>query len=259
MKNIAFFLLAVCLWSCGGASDEPTKGTEEASTTADTAAWIINQSIAAHGGDKIENSRIAFDFRDRHYISDRQGGQFTYERIWQDTSGDQYRDVLTNEKLYREINGEKVTLTAKDSAAYANSTNSVLYFALLPYYLNDPAVQKSYLGRGDIKGQQYHKIKVTFRQEGGGKDYEDEFVYWIHPEELTMDYLAYNYITDGGGARFREAYNVRHIEGIRFADHVNYKPLPDTRAVETFDHLFNQGQMEELSRIETENIEVQLR
>lgn len=257
MKNIWFLLLLSILYSCGTENGDPVNQNTEGPST-DSATWIVNKAIAAHGGEKIENSRIAFDFRDRHYVSDRKGGQFTYERIWQDTSGDNYRDVLTNEKLYREINGEKVILSAKDSSAYANSTNSVLYFALLPYFLNDPAVRKSYLGKGMIKGQSYYEIKVTFRKEGGGKDYEDEFLYWIHPEQFTMDYLAYNYITDGGGARFREAYNVRNIKGIRFADYINYKPTSDTRAVETFDELYNQGELVELSRIDSENIEVDL-
>lgn len=258
MKNICFLLLLGALYSC---SSEPgrTAENEPNAMPSDSAAWVVQQAIAAHGGDHIENSRIAFDFRDRHYVSDRRGGQFTYERIWQDTSGDQYRDVLTNQQLYREINGTKAPLTAKDSAAYANSTNSVIYFALLPYFLNDPAVQKSYLGTSKIKGQTYHKIKVTFQQDRGGKDFEDEYIYWIHPEEFTMDYLAYNYIVDGGGARFREAYNVRQIEGIRFADYINYKPVPDTREVTAFDRLFNEGKMEELSRIDTENVEVKLR
>ena len=71
-----------------------------------------------------------------------------------------------------------------------------------------------------------------------------------------MDYLAYNYQVDGGGARFRETYNVRTIDGIRFADYVNYKPVPKTLEVSTFDSLFVNGQLEELSRIDTENVEV---
>lgn len=257
MKNIWSLFLLIILYSCGTEPEGTVEGGTE-NSPADSATWIVNQAIATHGGKNIENSRISLDFRDRHYISDRKGGQFTYERIWQDTSGDNYRDVLTNEELYREINGERVTLSAKDSSAYANSTNSVIYFALLPYFLNDPAVRKSYLGKGQIKGQSYYEIKVTFRQEGGGKDYEDEFLYWIHTEDFTMDYLAYNYITDGGGARFREAYNVRTIEGIRFADYINYKPTPDTKEVAIFDDLYNRGELEELSRIESKNIEVKL-
>lgn len=218
---------------------------------------IVDRAIEAHGVDLAEERRIEFDFRGRHYVSTRQGGQFTYERIFTDTTGDRIRDVLTNEKFYREVNGERVDLPAKDSAAYANSVNSVIYFALLPYYLNDPAVVKEYLGEETVKGKPYYKVKVTFRREGGGKDYEDEFIYWFHRDDYTMDYLAYNYQTDGGGARFREAHNIRTIDGIRFADFINYKPVEESMDVASFARLFESGGLVELSRIDIENVQVE--
>ena len=214
---------------------------------------LINQSRTAHGSSLVDSSTIAFDFRGRHYVSQRSGGRFQYERQWTDTSSTVYRDVLTNDGLFREINGERVPLSAKDSAAYAGSVNSVLYFALLPYYLNDPAVTTEYVGTSTIKGEPYEKVRVTFRAEGGGADYQDEYIYWFHRDMHTVDYLAYNYQVDGGGARFREAYNIRTIEGLRFADYRNYKPVPHSMEVAVFDSLFEAGQMEQVSLIETEN------
>ncbi|MCB0632179.1 MAG: DUF6503 family protein [Saprospiraceae bacterium] len=259
MKSILTALACLLLLAACDHTANSSTETSSPEAAADSAHWVIQQAIQKHGGDHVAHSRIAFDFRDRHYVSDRQDGQFTYERIWQDTTGEQVRDVLTNNKFYREINGQLTELSAKDSAAYANSTNSVIYFALLPYYLQDKAVHATYLGKSTVKGQEYYKVKVTFGQEGGGKDHEDQYIYWFHPEDFTMDYLAYNYLTDGGGARFREAYNVRTIEGIRFADYINYKPKSDTRDVAQFDALFDQGQLEELSRIDSENISVELK
>ena len=80
----------------------------------------------------------------------------------------------------------------------------------LPFGLNDPAVIKEYLGQKVINQQLYEKVKVTFLQENGGKDFEDVFVYWIHAESKTVDFLAYSYLTDGGGVRFRQAINRRN-------------------------------------------------
>ena len=134
-------------------------------------------------------------------------------------------DHLTNGGLWREVAGEKVVLSIKDSAAYANSVNSVIYFALLPYFLNDPAVIKTYLGTEVIGEKEYERVMVTFQQEGGGKDFEDEFIYWFDGDTYHLDFLAYNYITDGGGARFREAFNARQINGVRFVNYTNYKPI----------------------------------
>lgn len=247
LLSFVSFLLA-----CGTKEGE----SSAVSPKADLAQDIVDKCIEKHGGAAFNELKLAFDFRDRHYQGERNNGTFTYERFFTQEDGTVLHDILNNEKLTRKVNGEGVSLSAKDSAAYANSVNSVFYFALLPYFLNDPAVRKTYLGETTLKGQPYHKVKVTFRQEGGGKDFEDEYVYWIHSKDYTLDFLAYNYIVDGGGARFREAYNVRTIEGIRFADYINYQPEPDSRAVETFDQMFEAGQMKELSRIDTEDIVV---
>ena len=72
------------------------------------------------------------------------------------------------------------------------------YFAQLPYGLNSPAVQKKILGEATINGNTYYEIEVTFSKEGGGIDFEDRFVYWIHKENFTVDFLAYRYATNGG-------------------------------------------------------------
>ncbi len=247
LSLILFFMLQ----SCESVTDSSHVVAEKLD-----AALIIQQVLEGHGSKKIENKTIDFDFRNRHYRASGIGGDFTYERIFTDTTGIQFRDVLTNGAFYREVDGVRQTLSSKDSAAYANSVNSVIYFALLPYFLQDAAVQAAYLDSTTIKGEPYHKIKVTFRQEGGGKDFDDEYIYWIHQDRHTMDYLAYNYQVNGGGARFREAYNVRTVEGIRFADYINYKPVPKTLAVSVFDSLFVNGKLEELSRIDTENVKV---
>lgn len=232
----------------------PTRHSQEKSD----AQQIVNQSIEKHGGSLIDNSIIKFTFRDRQYKATRRSASFEYERSWTDsTSGQQIRDVLNNGGLYREINGKRVALSDEDQRKYSNSVNSVIYFALLPYFLNDNAVIKEYLGEINIHSKPYHKIKVTFQQDGGGDDFQDEYVYWINRDSLTMDYLAYNFKEDGGGARFREAYNVRYINGLRFADYINYQPKDSTVInVKTFDSLFEKDELQELSKIETQNIEV---
>ena len=58
---------------------------------------------------------------------------------------------------------------------------------------------------------------------------------------------------NGGGVRFRSAYNSRNVGGIIFQDYVNYKaemgtPLGD------LPKLFEQGRLKELSKIDTENV-----
>jgi hypothetical protein len=216
---------------------------------------IVDGSIDAHGGKLFEDVHIEFDFRNRHYTSHRQGGVFTYTREFTDTSGN-VKDVFSNESFHREINGNLAKITEERAKAYSNSVNSVIYFALLPYGLNDAAVEKTYATQTEINGKKYHVIKVTFQKEGGGKDYEDVFLYWIDQESKKVDYLAYTYESDGGGIRFREAMNRRTIEGILFQDYINYEPSDVNVSLDEMENLYKNGQLKKLSDIVLENITV---
>ena len=219
---------------------------------------IINRSIEAHGGDQLQQSHLSFDFRKKHYEVDFDGGLFRYESVLNDSTG-QIQDVLTNQGFTREVNGQVLNLSEEDNTKYKNSLNSVVYFALLPYFLTDPAANTQLLGTTTIQRNPYYGIKVTFDQEGGGTDYEDVFIYWIHQEDYTMDYLAYSFHVNDGGTRFREAYNVREIGGIRFADYINYESTEEDFALEDYEQLFQESKVEELSRINLENISVELK
>ena len=248
MKN---YVCTTAIW-LGLMSCQPSPDA----ASSDKAQRIIDQAIAAHGGEALTSTHISFDFRKKHYEVQLDQGQFTYESTGEDSTGALVYDVLTNDSFTRTADGQPIKLSEEDRQRYGNSLNSVVYFVLLPYLLNDPAVNKEYLSEATLKGEPYHKIQVTFSQEGGGNDFDDEYIYWIHQERHTMDYLAYSFEVNGGGTRFREAYNVRTVGGIRFADYVNYESTTSDFALEDYDQLFKVGKVKELSRIETENIEV---
>jgi hypothetical protein len=155
----------------------------------------------------------------------------------------------------RFISDSLVNLPDSLARKYGNSVNSVHYFAYLPYGLNDVAVNKKLLGEGEIGNEAYYKVQITFDKEGGGDDFDDVYIYWFNKKTLKPDYLAYEFHIDGGGMRFREAYNERFINGIRFVDYNNYKPKEEI-LLPAMDSLFEAGQLELLSKIELEEIRV---
>lgn len=238
-------------------SEMPDSQKEEANTVVDSATWIIQQAIAQHGGAAIDSSTVTFTFRDRAYHAERQGGQFVYLRSYTDKDGQAIADSMTNNSFQRRINGQVVELTEKEYSSYTNSLNSVMYFAFLPYFLEDPAVKLSYQGIRNVKAEPHYQVKVTFAEEGGGKDFEDEYAYWFSTVDFQLNYLAYNFLVNGGGARFREAYNPREVGGILFQDYINYKPGEDRRDVLAFDSLLQAQALDTLSRIELTDIQVQ--
>ena len=214
---------------------------------------IIDKSIKVSGGDIIAASTIDFDFRDKHYKAIRNNGAFQLEREFKD-SVNIIKDVYTNTSFKRFVNNDAIVVHDTMAFKYTNSVNSVHYFSVLPYGLNDPAVNKTYVGKEIINEKAYHKIKVTFNQENGGKDFEDIFLYWINTETNKTEYLAYSYITDGGGMRFREAYNERYVNGIRFVDYNNYKPINKDVNLLDLGSLFKSNELKLLSKIESENV-----
>lgn len=218
---------------------------------------IVDSAIEAHGADAFEDSRIEFDFRERHYTIYKTATAFEYIREFTDSTGS-VKDVLNNLGFVRTVNGVKIdTLTDERIGAFSRSVNSVAYFAFLPYGLNDEAAVKTFLGETELKGKKYNLVKVTFVQQGGGEHYEDEFLYWFGKEDSLMDYMAYSYHTDGGGVRMREVSSVLEVGGIRFQNYLNLKTEDKNTPVEAMQDLYNSGKLEKLSEINLENIQVE--
>ena len=255
-----FFALVLGLTSCKtdkkpeDTESERSKsvGTVSTEKKMDKADSLVARTIEAHGGKRYDTAQYAFSFRKKRYTFRNSGGRSLYSVR---TGAGDTLDVLDNGKLTRTIDGTATELSNKDVAKYSEALNSVIYFATLPHKLNDRAVNKSYKGRTKIKDREYDVVGVTFDAEGGGADHQDEFRYWIDTSNHTVDYLAYNYETNDGGVRFRSAYNARTVEGIRFQDYVNYE-APIGTPLDSLPALYEAGELKELSRIETEEVEV---
>ena len=183
-------------------------------------------------------------------------GQRVYKRI-SDLDSTTIIDVKRGDDFERYMNDSLVMVHDTMAVKYANSINSVHYFVRLPYGLNDAAVNKELLGKETIKNKEYYKVKVTFDQQGGGDDFEDTYLYWFDIESFKPDYLAYDFHVNGGGQRFRKAYNERYVNGIRFVDYENYKPKKNGTDILEIGQLYDKGELELLSKIELKNIVVE--
>lgn len=226
-----------------------TVATEKPLTKADS---IVNRAIEVHGGQLYDNADYSFVFREKKYRFKNNGANYAYSSAIQ--QGDSLiKDVMINNDVKRYINTKQQSLSTEDAGKYGEAVNSVIYFATLPYKLQDASVHKTFVEETTIKGKKYEVIQVTFGQDGGGKDFDDEFHYWINKQTHKIDYLAYNYRTNDGGVRFRAAFNTRVVDGLTFQDYINYEapvetPLKDLPA------LYEQGKLKELSKILTEDV-----
>ena len=224
--------------------------------TSFSAQEIVDRSILVSGGDLYKTSDITYKFRDFSYASEWKDGSRVLKRI-KLTDSTRVLDVKTSQGLERFVNDSLVPLKDSIANVYGNSVNSVHYFANLPYGLNDPAVKKEFLGEVAINGKDYYKLKVTFDQKGGGDDHDDIYLYWFNKETFKPDYLAYKFYVDGGGIRFRVAYNERYIGGIRFVDYENYEASKEETSIYEVDSLYKKGQLRLLSKIELVDVSVE--
>ena len=220
-----------------------------------TAQQVIDKSIVAAGGNKIANSNISFVFRKRIYIAGRNNGSYSYERITR-RGLETIKDVLSNDGFKRYKNSELVQVADSMVPRYSNSVNSVHYFSVLPFGLNDKAVSKKLLSDITIKGIDYYTVQVTFSEDGGGDDFDDVFLYWVQKSNFKLNYLAYKYSTGKGGMRFRDIKNESIVNGLRFVNYNNYKPKDPKMDFFKIGKAYNEGQLDKLSEILLENIKV---
>ena len=243
MRKAIFISICCVLIGC----KEPNK--------VNNAQALVDKSIEVSGGALYNSSKVSFRFRDINYTSESglRGKKLSRSFLKDSTM---ILDVLEAGEFNRILNGKPAMVADTMAVKYANSINSVHYFARLPFGLNDRAVVKRYLGETTIEDQSYYKVEVTFKEEGGGDDFDDIYVYWFNKATFKPDFLAYEFHVDGGGKRFRKALNERYVEGIRFVDYMNYKPTDSKASVYALDSLFIRNELELLSRIELKDIEV---
>lgn len=250
LPGLALLALLPALAACEGDVEEPAPQAQQ----------LIAEVQSAHGSGRLDSTVVEFGFRGTHFTVRRDSTGFRYERTYRaDSTGARVREVLTPDSLYRTVGGTCVDLSPEERRGLETVLNSVVYFALLPEALTDPAVQPRSLGRDTVQGIAYHEVEVTFQKEGGGRDWEDRFVYWMHPERHTVDYLAYYFHTGEGGARFRKAVNPRTVGGARFQDYLNYRAAADTLRpdeIDHFDDLMQSGRLEKVSEVRLDSVQL---
>jgi len=250
MRGGVVLALALSLAACASETPRtppPPEGTPER---------VVHDAIEAHGGERFRALQLEFDFRGTPFLVVYDDGLFVFERRTTGPDGRTVVDRMDNDGTTRTVNGTPVDLAPQDLASLETAVNSVVYFALLPWRLQDPAVHLRDLGDAELDGEPYRKIEVTFEPDGGGRDWEDQFVYWFHRDTHMLDFMAYRYHTGEGGTRFRRAVNRREIGGIVLQDYENFAAEGDLDDVAAYDELYRTGGLRLVSLVELEAVRI---
>lgn len=243
--------LAAALAACSDASAPGPQGDADA-------VALVRAAQEAHGSDALDGATLHFTFRGDPFTAMRSARGFRYTRTTRDDAGREVLDVLDNDGLTRTIDGETVPLADDDIGRITTAVNSVVYFATLPAPLSDPAVQAQVLAPDTLDGTTYDRLEITFAQEGGGNDWEDRYLYWVHPERRTLDYIAYTYEVAPGasgendtGHRFRRVIGTSDAGGFRVQDYENLT-ADSLDTLESYLYLYASGQTRPVSEVLTE-------
>lgn len=252
MKSLSIFLFSLVLLL--NACVKKAEQKSESGAVDDKAQEIVDRAIKAHGGNLYKQTRTSFTFRGKRHVVVQNDEAYRYERSFTEDGG-KVLDVYENGVFRRTVNGEEATLSDRQRDRFIEDVNGVSYFAMLPYKLNDKAVIKEFVGEVTIKSKVYNKVKVSFEERGGGHSPDNVFYYWFDQSTGFMEYLAYN----KHGNRFRAPYNARVVNGIRFADNVNFGGGDFSGDdISTYDKHYELEELKELSRIILEDVEVEL-
>ncbi len=225
---------------------------------------LLDRARAHHGSAALDRAEVSFSFRGTPFTARRDGGAFRYARTLTDSLGRTVEEVVDNDGPHRFVDGAEVPLDAAEAGRLTTAVNSVVYFALLPAPLADPAVRARALTPDRVAGEAYDRVAVTFAREGGGADFDDEYVYWLRQSDGQVGYYAYTYeVTPGDtaraatGTRFREPIGERRVGGVLIQDWRN-RSADSLGALETYGEAFDAGQTFVVSDVVLDGVRVEL-
>ncbi len=185
---------------------------------------IVDRAIAYHGGDRYTSSETTLDScsksgcsRVRARLDD---GRFDLE-VEGSTRAGTLRVRADNDSTLAWLDGRPLTLDREQAVRRRDWLMQRVYFAFLPFRLNDPSVWKEDLGLETWGDRTLHRVRISFTP-GSSTDADDAYTYWFDAQTAQVVRFAYEYDGAPGGIRFRRTFNPRRIGGILFFDQENY-------------------------------------
>lgn len=219
---------------------------------------IVDQAIAHHGGERYRASESELDICSKsgcfHVTARLEGDRYGLTAAGEVRNGER-RVRITNESVERWENGTPVPVPAEDEQALRDWVMARVYFAFLPFRLDDDSVYKEDLGLERWGDRDLHKVKVTFKP-GTSTDADDQYLYWFDPTSGQVEQFAYSYGGSNPGLRFRRAFNHRRIGGILFFDQENLGIEGEGLRVDQLDSAFVAKRLRQVSTVTLRNIEV---
>lgn len=220
---------------------------------------IVARAIEHHGGDRYRHSETSLELCSGsgcYRVRVRTDGGLYEHEVSGPYRGRTRTVRADNESVSVRRDGEPLAVLPEARQALRDWAMARIYFAFLPYRLEDPGVVRQDLGLEEWDGRPLRRVGVGFAA-GSSTDAEDEYVYWFDPETARLEQFAYSFTGRPGGLRFRRLGNYRRVGGILFFDQTNLGVEgPDLRVGQITPE-FVRERMRVVSEIELRDIRVE--
>lgn len=223
---------------------------------------IVERSIAFHGGEVLEHAEVELTLRSLSGAARIEawtdGPLFDYTVTAPTRDGERkvrYTNREGENRVFLWRDGEPVELSGDEADGYRDWLMAKVYFPFLPFRLADPSVYFVDRGLETWGDRELHRVKVTFTP-GSSTHAEDQYAYWFDPETGRMEQFAYSFHTGDGGLRLRRATDFERVGGVLFSDQENLGVNGPGHSVDQVDAGFAEDEMEPVSTVEVEDIEV---
>jgi hypothetical protein len=221
-------------------------------------AEIVARAIEHHGGEVYARSETSLELCSRsgcYSMRVRTDGGIYRHEVSGPFRGRRRTVVADNETVSVSLDGERLPVTEGSGQALRDWATARIYFAFLPYRLDDPSVVQQDLGLETWHGRRLHKVKVSFVA-GSSTDASDEYLYWFDPVTARLEQFAYSFEGSPGGLRYRRLSNYRRVGGILFFDQSNLGVEGAGLSVDQITPEFVEERMRAVSEVRLRNLEV---
>lgn len=229
-----------------------------AETAADARLDIVARAIEHHGGERYRHSEAELELCSGsgcYRIRVRTDGGLYEHEVSGPYRGRNRTVRADNDSVSVLRDGEPLVVLAAAKQALRDWATARIYFAFLPYRLEDAGVVQQDLGIELWAGRRLHRVKVSFLP-GTGTDAGDEYLYWFDPDTARLEQFAYSFEGRPGGLRFRRLSNYRRVGGILFFDQSNLGVEGDGLDVDEISPGFVERRMRPVSEIALSEITV---
>ncbi|PHN07916.1 DUF6503 family protein [Flavilitoribacter nigricans] len=239
MKSPYFsFLFLLAFAACNSSADSAQTANADDASNANPGKALVREMVAAMGGlDKwhsLQDIEYTYTYRNpatgrqdvstERYVYDGELSWARYTEHTQSLMPDQPGEVIQG------FDGETAWLTYKDSlmtepqyvnrAMFSRKTN--FYWLNMMYKLLDPGVHYEQMEDQTLRGNNYHRVKITFGDNVG--DAQDIYLLYINPDTKLVDYFLFTVMAYGRSEPLLTEVTYETIDGLKFPAMRRYAP-----------------------------------